>query len=321
MLATDVTHSIGDELLDVVRTARLSRGQEDAVLKALSGPTRVLPEGKANGCAALTLRSYSSVARTESDYVIPAVAAMEMLVAAGDVIDDIQDDESELPRDRHSIGAVLETVSLLLMLCHSAIHRVAEAGAPPDRVLRAFRCLDKLGIDALKGQTQDMDLEDRSNVSVEESLSASALKSASLTRCAAELGASLGTDNSAEIDLYGRFGWHFGLTKQLVNDVAAVWPGGQEKSDLRLGKKTLPVVFALSLHPNSSPHASVVRSYHYGKDDSRISEEEVKLALWRCGAIHYTWIIAARERARAERIGQTLSAKSPGDWPLGQLLN
>ena len=151
---------------------------------------------------------------------------MEMLMAAGDVIDDIQDDEAALPRDRRSLGQVLETVALLLMLCHSAIQRVAERGAPAHRAMAALRRLDSLGVDALRGQARDMELESRSSIPVAESLTAAALKSGSPTRCAAEVGAALGSDDDAEVDLYGRLGWHLGLTGQLTNDVAAVWPGG-----------------------------------------------------------------------------------------------
>ena len=321
LLPAELTRSIRQEILDIVGAAHLSHTAEHAVVSALSGPTRVLPEGKPSLRASLTFLSYSSAAGGPPDQVVPAVAAMEMLLATGDLIDDIQDDEADLPRDRRSLGQLLETVALLLMLCHSAVSRLAERGVPPSRVLRTLGCIDALGVAAMRGQAHDMDLEERQGVAIEDALSASAMKSASLTRCASELGGSLGTDDPAEIDLYGRFGWHLGLTTQLTNDVAAVWPGGREKSDLRLRKKTVPIVFALSLPLNSSPHAQVVRSYYEGEGTSPASEEKAKLALWRCGAVHYTWIIAAREKARAQQIVRTLAAGSSGDGPLAQLLN
>ena len=321
LLPIDLPRSIGDEILDTVHDARLSGPLEEAVLEALSGEARVLPEGKANGCVALTFATHSRATHEESLQVVPVAAAMEMLMAAGDIIDDVQDDEAELPSDRRSFGRVLETVSMLLMLSHSAAQRAVLRGTPPDRVLKALRCLDEWGVAALRGQTQDVELEERARVSVQESMSVTALKSASLARCAAEMGASLATDDTDEIDLYGRFGWHLGLTQQLMNDVAAVWPGAPVKSDLRLGKKTLPVVFALSLRPGHSRHAQVVRSHHDEGSRSQTSEEEVKQALWRCGAIHYTWIVAAREKAKAAHIGDILAAESPGEWPLARLLN
>ena len=321
MLPVEVTGSAKADILGIVRAAHLSRTSEGAVLDALGGRSRVLPEGKPSPCAALTFLSFSSAAGDESLQATPAVAAMEMLMAAGDLIDDIQDGEAGLPDDRHSLGQVLEIVSLLLMLAHRAIGSLAEKGVPASRVLTGLRVFDTLGVDALRGQTLDMDLETRQDVSIEDSIAASRLKSASLTRCAAELGASLGTDDAGEIERYGQFGWHFGLLMQLMNDVAAVWPGAREKSDLRLRKKTLPITFALNLPRGSSRHAHVIQSYYESNGTPRSSELEVKWALWSCGAIHYAWIVAAREKAKAQEIGRTLAGSSLGTWPLTRLLN
>ena len=321
-LSSEVTQTLKSELLTTVQAAHLGSGLGDAVLEALSGPTRVLPEGKASPCAALTFASYASVARGGSIAVIPAVAAMEMLLAAGDLIDDIQDGEAPLPADRHSAGLVLEAVSALLMLCCAAITRSTDRGVAQSRVLRALDILQGLSLAALRGQALDMRLEGRADVTVEDSLGASQLKSASLTRCAAELGAALGSDKPEEIELYARFGWHFGIVTQLMNDIAAVWPGGPDKSDLRLGKKTLPIVFALNLPRDSSRHTEIVRAYYDADREAPPTDDEVKWALWRCGAIHYTWLVAASEKAKAASICRTLYRdSSQRDGPLAKLLN
>ena len=60
-LPTAIARSVRDELWGCVRDAHLSPQLENAVLEALGGPTRVLPEGKPNLCAALTYLSYCSV--------------------------------------------------------------------------------------------------------------------------------------------------------------------------------------------------------------------------------------------------------------------
>ncbi|MFQ5859508.1 MAG: hypothetical protein ACE5LU_28250, partial [Anaerolineae bacterium] len=86
------------------------------------------------------------------------------LLAAGDLIDDIQDDEAPLPGDRHAMGQTLETLALLLMLCHAAIARLADKNVPCSRVVRCLQILDRLGVAALRGQTLDIDLESRLDV-------------------------------------------------------------------------------------------------------------------------------------------------------------
>lgn len=97
LLSREITQLIRDEILGVVRSAKLGQTLEDSVLTALSGPTRVLPEGKTNLCSALTFLSHSSAAQKASCRVVPAIAAMEFLVAAGDVVDDIEDDDVPTP--------------------------------------------------------------------------------------------------------------------------------------------------------------------------------------------------------------------------------
>ena len=208
------------------------------------------------------------------------------------------------------------------MLCGAAITRSTERGVAQSRVLRGLDILQGLSLDALRGQVLDMHLETRGDVTLEDSLGATQLKSASLTRCAAELGAAFGSDDTEEIELYARFGWHFGIVTQLMNDIAAVWPGGLDKSDLRLGKKTLPIVFALNLPRDTSRHTEIVRAYYDAGDKVSPADDEVKWALWRCGAIHYTWLVAASEKAKAARICRTLyRGSSQRDGPLAKSLN
>ncbi len=319
LLSPEITQGLKREILDIVRRAELGANLEARIVEALGGKLRVLPEGKPGLCAAMTYLSYSSAAGKDSDEAEPAVAAMEMLLAAYDLVDDMEDDEVPLPCDRNSLGLELEALSGLLMLCHTAIDRLVERGVPAARTLRASRILNTLGVDAIRGQRMDMEMESEQRVSVERAIRASQLKSASLVRCAAELGAVVGTDDEDKIRLYGEFGWHFGLMTQLTNDVYAVWPKGPRKSDLRLHKKTLPVAFALSIPPETSPHADLVRRF-YSEAETSVSEEEVKLALWRCGAIHYAWMVAATEKARAERAGVELSGGNRENCRLLRLL-
>jgi geranylgeranyl diphosphate synthase type I len=311
MLPGHVVRAIKGELLDVVRSAGLSQESERAILAHLSGPDRVLPEGKANLVAAVTLLSYASAARNLSLEAVPAAAAMEILAATGDLIDDIQDGDIELLDGRRGIGRVVGNVSLLIMLGHHALSRLTKAGVSPARVVKAYEIVDSLLIDSLRGQAMDLELESQRDVTTEESLEVSGMKSASMVKCAAMLGACLGTDDPDDLDLYGRFGWHFGMTLQLMNDVGAVWPRTTESnSDIRLKKKTLPVVYAtVGAKDGDSPEKQVIRAYSESDEPASVDESTVKWALWRSGAIHYTWMVAAREKAKAQRIARYFARK------------
>jgi geranylgeranyl pyrophosphate synthase len=309
-------------ILDVVEQGNLDSASASRVLSALQGSMRVLPEGKYNPIVALIDRCYAAVRGERSLVVAPAIAAMEMLMAAGDLIDDIEDGECELPSDRRSVGSSLETLSLLLMFCHQALSRLRSYGVSNQRLVRAYQIVDSCGVQALRGQIRDMEFEASPLISVEESLDVSRLKSASLIKAAAQLGAVIGTDSQEEIEQIGRFGWHLGLVLQLMNDVSAVWPGERapNKSDLRLKKKTLPIVYALNLDGTDPASSLVQRYYRVDGSEAAISEASLKMALWRCGAIHYTCIVAGKEKFEAQRIAQHLAVNLPEAAKLQALL-
>jgi competence protein ComQ len=315
-----IAGAIRDEILETIRRFELSDSSEASVIRALSGSSRVLPEGKPTPCAAMSYLAYVSAGGEKSEKVIPVAAAMEMLMAAYDVIDDIQDDEEPLPGDRHAFGELFEVVSILLLAAHSQIVRSEAFGATPSRILACLKLFDDMGIQSWKGQILDMRLESRSDVTVEESLEASRLKSASLIKLSAQLGIAIANDDPNLIDLYGQYGWHVGIVTQLMNDAEGLWPRGPNKSDLRLRKKTLPIVYALSLKDESNSFANKIREHFHSSNLASTSEEDLKLALWHCGAFHYTWMVAAREKVKAERIGELLAGERYSEWPLARLL-
>jgi len=100
------------------------------------------------------------------------------------------------------------------------------------------------------GQGLDIAHEEHSAVTVGECLTAAGGKTAALLRCACELGALYGEGLTAQVRALSRFGWHLGMAYQLTDDLLGIWgnpraTGRAPLSDLRAGKKTLPVVAAL----------------------------------------------------------------------------
>ncbi len=321
MFGGSLRREVADEVLLSVHQANVSEELRMLALETLAKPGRLLATEGASTPVALTLLSFASAAQREPTEIVPAAAAIEMLMAAGDLMDDVQDGEGPDVYDRHTVGEALEVISLLLLLCHRQIAMVAEVGIPPTRVLRALRTLDELGILAIRGQDLDVRLESATGVSTELALECTQLKAASLTRCATEIGAVLGTDEEEIVTLLARFGWHFGVVAQLMNDISAVWPNNDTKSDLRLRKKTLPVVFSLSDKALCQESRNLVSAYIYSENGCGISEATVKKAIWRCGGIHYSWFIAAAEKTRAAHISKQMRSIRPEAWSLGSLLS
>lgn len=293
----------------------LSRPLKDVVLRHLSGPKRVLPEGKETACASLTLLSFAATSQSDPRLAIPAAAAMEMLVAAGDVIDDLQDNVDGYENDRHRVGEAFEVTSLLLLFAHELINVMASQGFEAQRVLRALRRLDRVMARSMSGQDADMRVEASDSVQLQDSLRITQQKSANMIKFAAELGAILGTDQIDQIALCGHFGWHLGTVAQLSNDIGGVWPGGPASSDIRLGKRTIPITFALQMTPSMS-------SRNVQTDDLGISknEEKARRLIWMSGGIHYAWWLSAISKARAIRTAERLSKHRPGKYHLASIL-
>ncbi len=88
--------------------------------------------------------------------------------------------------------------------------------------------------------------------------------------CAA--GAIVGTDRKDLIEACGDFGFHLGLTIQLVNDMESIWhPDGV--TDLMQGKITLPLIYGLTEnHANRDELAALVETNQIAAHGERIKE-------------------------------------------------
>ena len=236
----------------------------------------------------------------------PGAAAVELLVAAFDLSDDVMDGDTSPLIEEHGAAAVLNAAAALQALAGRALlAQGEEASACPAGTAGAV--LAGMALRCCRGQALDLAHESCPTVSVEEALAVAGLKSASLVEGACRLGALLGTDDGAVVDLVARLGHHLGLAAQLANDLHDVEPGPGPylKSDLRRRKKTVPVAFALAHDPEFAPLLAA---------DSIDAEREACLRqrLWDCGAIHYTALQARVEKERARDLLAEMETRRPG---------
>jgi geranylgeranyl diphosphate synthase type I len=124
---------------------------------------------------------------------------------------------------------------------------------------RSVRALCATVRDLIGGQGLDIQFERRDDISLDECLTMVGGKTASLLRCACELGAMHGGGTPAQVSALGRFGWHLGVAFQLIDDLLGIWgdpvvTGKPALADLRARKKSLPVVAALTAGGPASRH-------------------------------------------------------------------
>lgn len=180
------------------------------------------------------------------DRAVDAAVAVELVHNSSLMHDDVMDG-APMRRSRQSVWwqfgmptAILAGDALLPL----AIEVLAEVPGSVRTLCEAVRGL-------VHGKTLDIEFEQRDDVSMEECLAMAGGKTATLLRCACELGAVHGGGSPARVAALSRFGWHLGVAFQLVDDLLGIWgdprlTGKPALSDLRAGKKTAPVVAALA---------------------------------------------------------------------------
>ncbi|MBB5917419.1 geranylgeranyl diphosphate synthase type I [Nocardia transvalensis] len=101
-----------------------------------------------------------------------------------------------------------------------------------------------------QGQSTDLGLEHRTEVSLAEVTAMVYGKTGALLACACEIGALYGEGTPEQVKSLRQFGEHLGMAFQLVDDILGIWgdpasTGKSVHSDLVARKKSLPVTAAL----------------------------------------------------------------------------
>jgi geranylgeranyl diphosphate synthase type I len=115
---------------------------------------------------------------------------------------------------------------------------------------RCLPCLLTATQRMIGGQSQDLDLEGRAQVDLDEVLRMEAGKTAALLSCAASIGAIAAGAPIEVVDGLAAFGREAGIAFQLVDDILGVAgdpdiTGKSSSSDVRAGKRSAPIVAAL----------------------------------------------------------------------------
>ncbi|GAB3659601.1 polyprenyl synthetase family protein [Actinocorallia lasiicapitis] len=183
----------------------------------------------------------------------PGAVAVEFVHAFSLVHDDIMDgDETRRHRPtawmRYGVGSAILAGDGLLAL---ALDTLARAGRGS-----ALRRLTGTLVELVNGQAADLAFEGRpwdgeGAVGIEEYCAMAMGKTGSLLGCATAVGWLLGGGDEEGADRMEKVGRHLGLGFQAADDVLGIWgdpelTGKPVFNDLRQGKKSLPVIAAMS---------------------------------------------------------------------------
>ncbi|GEM_PF-3561511 len=290
---------------------------------------QVLFAGHPRSLTILPLTAYEGIGSGNSMDAIAAGAAMEFLLAAGDVLDDLQDSAPTLDvphwsGERCPSVQQTEVLTALLLLSERALVSVSESIPSRQRVLRAISLFSEFKMRAFAGQYSDVRSSAKAVGGPATSSEITKQKSGSVGRCAGMLGASLASDDPEVISLVGDFGEHFAIASQMNNDIADLWPSSGKLNDLTQLRNTAPIAFALAVTSPARPIASqALRAMQTTDQDNRPSLhpelEQARDEVFRSGGVQFAIALTAVQLTKARTIGRKLQQRFPGSRLLSLL--
>lgn len=259
---------------------------------------------------------------------LPGAVAVELAMAAADLLDELTDDDPSPIVAQYGPGQALNTGSLMLVMAQQALLKAAlSLGA---HGFTALRALQDMLVEAAVGQHLDMlyGSMGADEVTLEMSAEVTEKKAGALVAGACRVGALLSGAEAPLVELLSRLGREIGGIAQIVNDIQDVlpanYPGGEEqpaaqvggressegKSDLRLRKRTLPIVFTLR---DDSPEPNALqRAFRNPADSEQTDEEELRRAVVAAGGVQFANLIIEVHSQNILQITGELEELRPG---------
>ncbi len=178
--------------------------------------------------------------------------ACELLHSALDSFDEIEDDDTSEQRTRLGDGRFLNTATFLYTLVPLVFESLCPHYLSSEQLCLLRQLLTTEVITAMRGQHQDILAEqaDLATFLSEECLRIVSAKSGVLFRLVCRMSTYAVSANDELVNCFAEVGELMGIVAQLENDVHGLeqelMSQGrmEQKSDLRRGKKTLPIVLA-----------------------------------------------------------------------------
>lgn len=235
----------------------------------------------------------------------PVAIALDCLIAAVDVLDDIEDDDApDALHRRCGLATATNVATALLFLSQAALGELIIGGVPPATVTAISQVLANAGVRATIGQQDDLTPNHDHMLDVDRYLTMIGRKSAGFVEAACHCGALLGQVSEGDIEAYCQAGYQMGLALQIGNDIVGASTARTERNDLRLGKPTLPLIYAMQ-HATQEIRQSLADLYPMTRlPRTELSADEVESArqlLASCGAFAYAEVVSdiCWERARS----------------------
>jgi geranylgeranyl pyrophosphate synthase len=219
------------------------------------------------------------------EQALPAAAAIQLLMAAGDVFDDIEDSDSpDSLSARYGPAIAINVANTLITLAEAAIARLEARDIEDCTIVRVMDVVNSYCTTACAGQHLDLSLVSKMDISEDLYLRVTGMKSASQVECACHIGALLANANQELINTFIMFGHNLGMAAQITNDIQGITHG----SDIAKHKITLPIIYALT---QAESGARSKLRIAFGQQSETVPDPtQIKDLLFSSGAIHFATV-------------------------------
>jgi geranylgeranyl diphosphate synthase type I len=251
---------------------------------------------------------------------LPVAAACTLLFLGADLFDNVAD--RELPdhwHTRDSAEANLAAATLLAALPQLSVARLQEQGVPPARLWALAHLFAGTLLTMSAGQHEDLLFPQADeDVTLEACRGMIERKSGSEFALFAKAGAVLASADPCVTESYGAFGLCLGTAGQIASDLRDICNGGKSQ-DLTNGKRTLPIVFALSTLEEGTRE----RLRHLLAAARELPEchDEVRERLFAAGSVLYTGLMVKVYQLRAREYLAAASPREPAGRDLRTMLD
>jgi geranylgeranyl pyrophosphate synthase len=228
------------------------------------------------------------------EHALPATASIQLLMAAGDVFDDIEDaDSSDSLLAKYGSAIAINVANTLITMGEAAITRLKARGVADHIIVRVMDVVNSYCTTACAGQHLDLSLSSETAVSEDVYLRVIGMKSASQVECACHIGALLATANQELVNMFAKFGHNLGMAAQIANDIQGITRGG----DILKPKITLPVIYALAQAEGETRNKLEVM---FSQQSETVPDHtQIKDLLFSSGAIHFATVKTELYKQRA----------------------
>lgn len=295
----------------LLQSMQIPADLEQMIYAVLQQPGQILSESGGRKTK-LVSTVYTSLDGCFDERLRELATALELLIPAFDIIDDVQDGKLSDGVGRVEMGCWL---NVALYLLHLGQQVLSSCDFEPCALLKAQTLFNTRVLEAVTGQHADL-LSENCILDSQAALKISATKSGALMQAVFEFCAIVAEASSEVVELTGKIGRLLGTCRQLNNDMedlrpdCQIEPLGLERiraicnNDIGRRKKTVPVTFALNFaHQYPSEDNAFLRDYYSEAHPQPLGPTQYQLlreTIWNSGAPAYVQIVMEMHRSQAE---------------------